>query len=90
MLDVFGETNLSLFQDAKSEHFVQKAMSSVMNSERTVLSIAHRLSTIRNADVIAVIDQGSVVQSGSFAELSSNNGPFRELMKTQLVSDART
>lgn len=69
---------------------MQKAMSSVMNGERTVISIAHRLSTIRNADLIAVIDQGSIVQRGPFAVLSTSDGPFRDLMKTQLVSDTGT
>jgi ABC-type multidrug transport system fused ATPase/permease subunit len=73
--------------DAKSEHFVQRAVDSVISSEnRTVISIAHRLSTIRHADRIAVIQDGSVVQSGTFDVLSTSQGPFRELMKTQLVS----
>jgi ABC-type multidrug transport system fused ATPase/permease subunit len=73
--------------DAKSEDFVQRAVDSVISSEnRTVISIAHRLSTIRHADRIAVIQDGSVVQSGTFDALSSSQGPFRELMKSQLVS----
>lgn len=67
--------------DAKSEHNVQLAMNSLMSGKRTVLSIAHRLSTIRHANRIAVVDQGSVVQIGTYAELSTVDGPFRELMK---------
>lgn len=76
--------------DAHSEYLVHLAMNSVM-SGRTVLSIAHRLSSIRRADVISVVDNGSIVQSGTFEELSTNAGPFRDqLMKTQLVGDLRS
>ena len=70
--------------DAKSEHIVQDAINSVMNG-RTVLSIAHRLSTIRHADRIAVVENGRIVQTGPFHDLSTIDGPFRDLMKTQLV-----
>jgi ABC-type multidrug transport system fused ATPase/permease subunit len=73
--------------DAKSEHVVQNAMNSLM-SGRTVLSIAHRLSTIRHASRIAVVEQGAIVQTGTFDELTmQEGGHFRDLMKTQLVSD---
>ncbi len=75
--------------DAQSEHLVQLAMNCVM-SGRTVLSIAHRLSTIRHADIVCVVGNGSVVQTGTFEELSAGPGPFRELMKTQLVGDWRS
>ena len=83
---IFDEATSAL--DAKSEAFVQKAMDTVLsgNHNKTVISIAHRLSTIRHADRIAVIQDGSVAQTGPFHELSSNDGPFRELMKSQLVS----
>ena len=83
---IFDEATSAL--DAKSEAFVQKAMDTVLsgNHNKTVISIAHRLSTIRHADRIAVIQDGSVAQTGTFVELSANDGPFRELMKSQLVS----
>jgi ATP-binding cassette, subfamily B (MDR/TAP), member 10 len=83
---IFDEATSAL--DAKSEAFVQKAMDTVLSSGhgKTVISIAHRLSTIRHADRLAVIQDGAVVQTGSFDVLSSNEGPFRELMKSQLVS----
>ena len=76
--------------DAKSEHVIQDAIDTVM-SGRTVLSIAHRLSTIRHASRIAVVENGAIVQTGTFEVLSSTDGPFRDLMKTQLidVGDAR-
>jgi ABC-type multidrug transport system fused ATPase/permease subunit len=75
--------------DAQSEDLVQKALQKLFeeNSGRTILSIAHRLSTIRHASRIAVVENGAIVQTGSFDELRSNEGPFRDLMKTQLVGD---
>lgn len=74
--------------DAKSEHLVQKAMNSIFHKGgRTIISIAHRLSTIRHSSRIAVMEHGSVVQTGTFDELRSKEGPFRELMKTQLVGE---
>jgi ABC-type multidrug transport system fused ATPase/permease subunit len=72
--------------DARSEHLVQRAMSQIMESNKTVLSIAHRLSTIRHSDSIAVIQNGKVVEQGTFNELTKKTeGPFYKLMKTQLV-----
>jgi ABC-type multidrug transport system fused ATPase/permease subunit len=74
--------------DAQSEHLVQKAMNSIVNdSGRTIISIAHRLSTIRHASRVVVVEDGSVVQTGTFDELTTTDGPFRQLMKTQLVGD---
>jgi len=74
--------------DAQSEHLVQKAMNSIFHEGgRTIISIAHRLSTIRHSSRIAVLEHGSVVQTGTFDELRSKEGPFRELMKTQLVGE---
>lgn len=49
--------------DAESERTVQEALDRVM-ANRTTVVIAHRLSTIRNADTIAVIRQGSIVEQG--------------------------
>lgn len=51
---------------------------------RTVLTIAHRLSTIQNADVIAVLQDGHIVEKGTYNELLENeNGAFKELIKHQ-------
>jgi ABC-type multidrug transport system fused ATPase/permease subunit len=53
---------------------------------RTSVSIAHRLSTIREADRIAVLKDGVVVEDGTFEELSSKEkGAFKELMGRQLT-----
>jgi len=75
--------------DAQSEHFVQSALQKIFeeHSGKTIISIAHRLSTIRHATTIAVLREGTIVQLGTFDELSTTDGPFRDLMKTQLVGD---
>ncbi|XP_049842197.1 ATP-binding cassette sub-family B member 10, mitochondrial-like [Schistocerca gregaria] len=69
--------------DAESEHLVQEALERVMKG-RTVLTIAHRLSTIRNADQIAVLDQGKIIEQGSYEELMALDvGAFRKLVQHQ-------
>ena len=78
--------------DARSEHLVQKALARLFDDDRnnkscTIISIAHRLSTIRHSSRIAVVQDGTIVQTGSFDELRSTDGPFKELMKTQLVGN---
>jgi ABC-type multidrug transport system fused ATPase/permease subunit len=76
--------------DAQSEHLVQQALHTLFeetSNRKTILSIAHRLSTIRHSSRIAVVQDGSLVQTGTFEELRSIDGPFRDLMKTQLVGD---
>lgn len=51
---------------------------------RTVLVIAHRLSTIKNADCVAVLDQGRIVECGKHETLLANpDGLFSKLMKKQ-------
>lgn len=71
--------------DAASEYLVQEALENIMEN-RTVVIIAHRLSTIKNADLIAVLDKGRVVELGSYNELMQNdNGQFRELVARQTI-----
>lgn len=72
--------------DAESEHLVQQALQRVMQ-DRTVIVIAHRLSTIRNAQSICVLDEGKIVEQGTFEELTKENsqpGLFRELVQLQM------
>ena len=64
---------------------VQEALERVMK-HRTVIIIAHRLSTIKNADQIAVLDQGRVVEKGSYQELMNvPAGAFRALVERQAI-----
>lgn len=50
---------------------------------RTSFVIAHRLSTIKNADVILVLKDGDILESGSHAELLAQNGFYAELYNSQ-------
>lgn len=68
--------------DSESEVAVQRALDEALQG-RTSLVIAHRLSTIRNADLILVIDDGRVVQSGNHAALLAEGGLYADLYETQ-------
>ncbi|KAM4025989.1 ATP-binding cassette sub-family B member 10, mitochondrial-like [Anomaloglossus baeobatrachus] len=69
--------------DAENESLVQEALDRLMEG-RTVLIIAHRLSTIQNADSVAVLDQGRVVECGKHQQLLQNrSGLFSKLMEKQ-------
>lgn len=69
--------------DNKSEAVVQKALDALMRN-KTVFVIAHRLSTIRNADKIAVINEGHLVELGSHDELiNKENGQYKLLYEMQ-------
>lgn len=69
--------------DNESEAIVQKAMENLMQN-KTVFIIAHRLSTIKNADKIAVINEGELLELGSHEELMNiNNGQYKALYEMQ-------
>jgi len=68
--------------DSESEYAVQKALEVALVG-RTSLVIAHRLSTVRNADLILVIDEGRVVESGTHEELLTAQGVYSDLYQTQ-------
>lgn len=70
--------------DPESERLVQQALDVLMKG-RSTLIIAHRLSTVRNADRIAVLDEGKVVESGTFDELMAKQGAFYRLANGQLT-----
>jgi len=68
--------------DTESEHYVQLALSE-LTRDRTTIVIAHRLSTIMNADAIAVVDNGSVVDVGTHNELLARCGLYQRLASMQ-------
>ena len=73
--------------DNKSEAIVQKALENLI-AGRTVFVIAHRLSTIKNADKIAVINEGQLVEMGSHHELMQiENGQYKYLYEMQFAKE---
>ncbi|KAA8515001.1 hypothetical protein F0562_018212 [Nyssa sinensis] len=69
--------------DAESERIVQDALENIMTNRTTVV-VAHRLTTIRNADLIAVVNAGKLVEQGTHAELIKNpNGAYSQLVRLQ-------
>lgn len=70
--------------DSESEHLVQRALNNLMTG-RTVFVIAHRLSTIRRADMIAVLDGGTIRELGTHEELLANGATYRRLYEMQFL-----
>lgn len=83
---ILDEATSSL--DAESEALVQAALHRLMKG-RTTLIIAHRLSTVRDADAIAVLDKGQLVELGKHDELMAKGGAYRRLVEHQLVGDVQ-
>lgn len=70
--------------DTRTEIHIQKAMLALMEG-RTSFVIAHRLSTIRNADLILVMNQGSIIEKGTHQELLKQDGFYADLYNSQFV-----
>lgn len=68
--------------DTRTEEIVQRAMDKLMKG-RTSFIIAHRLSTIKNADLILVMKDGNIIESGKHDELIKKNGFYAELYNSQ-------
>jgi ABC-type multidrug transport system fused ATPase/permease subunit len=68
--------------DAKTESLIRDALKRVTVG-RTVLIVAHRISTIQSADRIVVLENGSVIETGSYDELTTADGPFAKLCRLQ-------
>ena len=73
--------------DSDNEAHVQEALAEALRG-RTSLVIAHRLSTIADADVIVVLDQGRIVESGAHEELRRAGGLYEELYETLMRAEA--
>ena len=71
--------------DAVSEGMVHRALGRLMEG-RSSLVIAHRLSTVRDADIIVVLDEGSVVEQGPLDELLASGGAYSQLVTAQVTS----
>jgi subfamily B ATP-binding cassette protein MsbA len=68
--------------DSEAEAKVQTALEELMRG-RTVLMIAHRLSTVKKADLICVLDQGRIIETGRHDELVAKGGLYTRLHRTQ-------
>lgn len=68
--------------DTQTEQKIQNALTALRGG-RTTLAIAHRLSTLRDADVLAVIDEGRVTEFGTYRELMEKKGEYFKLYKMQ-------
>ena len=68
--------------DTESEHLVQDALDKLMHG-RTTLVIAHRLSTIKNADLICVMQDGRIIESGTHDQLIAQQGAYKHLVDMQ-------
>ncbi|MEK3718083.1 ABC transporter ATP-binding protein [Paenibacillus sp. FSL R7-0333] len=72
--------------DTRTEVQIQKAMNTLMHG-RTSFVIAHRLSTIKDADLILVMNQGSVIEKGTHVELLEAGGFYADLYNSQFSGD---
>ncbi|EPH95873.1 MULTISPECIES: ABC transporter ATP-binding protein [unclassified Enterococcus] len=73
--------------DTRTEILIQRAMNRLLEN-RTSFVVAHRLSTIRDADNIIVMNQGSIVETGTHDELMEQNGFYADLYNSQFSEDA--
>jgi ABC-type multidrug transport system ATPase subunit len=72
--------------DTESERLVQAALAKFTRN-RTTLVIAHRLSTVQNADLICVMEQGTIVETGTHRELLDEGGSDARLVRSQALTD---
>ncbi|UJF33016.1 hypothetical protein [Paenibacillus hexagrammi] len=79
---IFDEATSAL--DTESERIIQQNMDEMLRN-RTTLIIAHRLSTIRNADLIVVLDQGTIAEMGTHEQLLLEKGIYHHLVHQQSV-----
>lgn len=75
--------------DTESERIVQEALDAA-SMGRTAIVVAHHLSTVRNADTIAVMQSGAILEQGSHTELIAKNGHYSSLVHLQQTRDDST
>ncbi len=81
---IFDEATSAL--DTLSEERIRSTLAT-LRGRHTILLVAHRLSTVRSADLIAVVEQGHIVELGSHEELLQQNGTYAALVHGQYTAD---
>ncbi len=79
---IFDESTSAL--DVHTEAKLFNELQPILKN-KTVITIAHRLSTVKNADIIYVLNEGKIVQSGTHQELEEKEGHYLEFIKNQLM-----
>ena len=82
---ILDEATSSL--DTASEQQVQQAITSLRKHGKTIIIIAHRLSTVMNADKIAVLEKGKLLEEGTHNELYTQQGKYYSLWQQQMPSE---
>ncbi|KAL9318790.1 hypothetical protein ACSQ67_015307 [Phaseolus vulgaris] len=72
--------------DVESERIVQEALNRIMIN-RTTIVVAHRLSTVKNADTIAIIHKGKMIEKGTHSELLKEDGAYSQLIRLQEINN---
>jgi ABC-type transport system involved in cytochrome bd biosynthesis fused ATPase/permease subunit len=72
--------------DPETEDLIRRGMKHVMR-DRTTFLIAHRISSVKKADLVIVLEEGQVTQSGTHDELMQTDGHYREIAGAQLHGD---
>ena len=84
---LFDEATSAL--DNESQEYIKKAIDGLAKNH-TVIIVAHRLSTIMDADIIHIVDEGKVVDSGTHKELLNKNDIYRKLYNKETLNSLRT
>ena len=87
---IVGKPGVLILDEATSalDNLTQKIVTDSMDAMKcTRIVIAHRLSTIRACDRIIALDQGNIVESGTYDELMDRKGFFSELVKREELPD---
>jgi len=79
---ILDEATSSL--DSNSEQIIQQSIENIAKYT-TIVVIAHRLSTIKNADYVYVMNNGRIVEEGTYKELTDQDGSFAQMVKKQML-----
>jgi len=72
--------------DTRTEVLIQTGLRNILRN-RTSVIIAHRLSTVRDADLIVVLEDGAIVEQGTYAQLMAREGAFARLHAAQFADE---